>query len=282
MTILLPVLIVVLIGFVCAGILTLASKVFFVPVDETFTLLREQLPGANCGGCGYAGCDDYANALVEDNSIPCNKCTAGGPDVVAALAEILGVTAEAAEKEVAVVMCNGTREAAKPLMEYTGLKTCAAAKRFFGGVNRCPYGCMGLGDCVAACEFDAISICDGVAVVNRDNCVACGACARACPNKLIRISPAKNLVVVQCHSTAKAADTRKSCSNGCVGCRKCSKVCKFNAIRIKDSLAFIEPEKCRNCGLCAKECPTGAILNMRVKKPAPKKAEASESAAAAE
>ena len=274
MTILEPVLIVVVIGFICAGILTIASKVFFVPVDETFTLLREQLPGANCGGCGYAGCDDYANALAEDHSLPCNKCTAGGPDVAAALAEVLGVTAEAAEKEVAVVMCNGTHEAAKSLLEYTGMKTCSAAKQFFGGVNQCPYGCIGLGDCVAACEFDAIHICDGVAVVNRDNCVACGACARTCPNKLIRISPAKNIVVVQCHSNAKGAETRKACTNGCIGCGKCEKTCKFDAIHVVDNLAYIDPEKCKNCGMCAKECPTGAILNMRVKKAAPAKAEA--------
>ena len=258
----------------CAGILTTASKVFFVPVDETFTLLREQLPGANCGGCGYAGCDDYANALAADHSLPCNKCTAGGPDVAAALAEVLGVTAEAAEKEVAVVMCNGTHEAAKSLLEYTGMKTCSAAKQFFGGVNQCPYGCIGLGDCVAACEFDAIHICDGVAVVNRDNCVACGACARTCPNKLIRISPAKNIVVVQCHSNAKGAETRKACTNGCIGCGKCEKTCKFDAIHVVDNLAYIDPEKCKNCGMCAKECPTGAILNMRVKKAAPAKAEA--------
>lgn len=266
-----PILLVVAIGFVCAGILTIASKVFFVPVDETFALLRAELPGANCGACGYAGCDDYANALTADHSVSCSKCPVGGEDVAAKLAEILGVEAAAADKQVAVVRCNGTKEAAKTIMEYKGMQTCASAKQFFGGLSACPYGCMGLGDCVAACDYDAIHICDGVAVVNREKCVGCGVCAKTCPNAVIAIQSAKNTVVVQCKSEAKGAETRKSCENGCIGCMKCQKICKFEAITVENNLARIDPEKCKNCGLCAKECPTGAINNMRVKKtPAPK------------
>lgn len=264
-----PIILVVAIGLVCAAILTIASKVFYVPVDETFSLLRAELPGANCGACGYAGCDDYASALAADHTLSCSKCPVGGAAVAAKLAEVLGVEAGEAEKEVAVVMCNGTKEAAKKIMDYEGMQTCAAAKQFFGGVNQCPYGCIGLGDCTRVCDYDAIHICDGVAVVNRDNCVGCGMCAKTCPNSLIRISPAKNLVVVQCHSQQKGADTRKACTNGCIGCKRCEKACKFDAVHVENNLAYIDPEKCKNCGMCAKECPTGAILNMRViKKPA--------------
>lgn len=261
-----PILIVVAIGFVCAGILTIASKVFYVPVDETSALLRAELPGANCGACGYAGCDDYASAMAADHDTPCSKCPVGGAAVAEKLAAVLGVDAGAAEKNVAVVMCNGTKEAAKTIMQYEGPQTCTAAKQFFGGVNQCPYGCIGLGDCTRVCDYDAIHICDGVAVVNRDNCVGCGMCAKTCPNAVIRISPAKNLVVVQCKSEAKGADTRKACDNGCIGCKKCEKTCKFDAVHVENNVAFIDPEKCKNCGMCAKECPTGAINNMRLKK----------------
>lgn len=276
-----PILIVVAIGLVCAGILTIASKVFFVPVDETFAMLRAELPGANCGACGYNGCDDYANALAEDHSLSCSLCPVGGADVAAKLAEVLGVEAGSADKEVAVVMCNGHKDAAKTIMEYKGVQTCAAAKQFFGGLSACPHGCIGLGDCAAACDFDAIHICDGVAVVNRDNCVGCGVCAKTCPNSVIKIQTAKNLVVVQCKNTDKGAVARKACSNACIGCGKCAKTCKFDAITVENNVATIDPAKCKNCGLCAKECPTGAINNMRIKK-APAKLAAPKAEAPAE
>lgn len=262
-------------GLVAAVILSYASKVFFVPVDELFGKLRPELPGANCGGCGFAGCDDYANALVEDHSISCSLCPVGGPDLANKLAEIMGVSAELGDKEVAVVQCNGTLDAAKSLMKYDDIKTCKAAKQIFGGMNACPYGCMGLGDCEASCDFDSIQVVNGVATVNRDTCTSCGACVTACPNSLIRISTAKNLVIVQCSNTDKGATARKACSNACIGCMKCVKACRFDAVKVENFLAYIDPVKCTNCGLCAKECPTHAIVNLRqkkkaVKKPAPK------------
>ena len=265
-TILIPVALVVAIGFVLAVILTIASKIFFVPVDETVSNLREELPGANCGGCGYAGCDDYAAALAEDPSIGTGLCPVGGGELAKKLAAILGVEAEEVEPKVAVVMCNGNRDAAKTIMEYQGLSTCKAAKQLFGGLSACQYGCMGLGDCEAVCQYGAIKVCNGVAVVSRELCVACGMCAKECPNHVIRMAPAKNLVLVQCNSKDKGAVTRKNCSNGCIGCKKCEKVCKFDAVKVEDNLAMIDPEKCKNCGLCAKECPTGAIINLRAKR----------------
>ena len=281
MTILTPVLLVVVMGFVFAVILTIAAKVFFVPVDETQVKLREELPGANCGGCGFAGCDDYAAALAADpEGVGPSKCPVGGADVAAKLAAILGMEAGDAEPNVAVVQCNGNNQAVKSLLEYQGIQTCEAAKTIYGGMNACKYGCIGLGDCTRACNFDAIHICEGVAVVAREQCVGCGACAAQCPNHVIRIAPAKNKVVVQCHSEDKGAATRKACSNGCIGCGKCAKVCKFEAITIENNHAFIDPEKCKNCGMCAKECPTNAINNMRAKRKTAAKAAAKPAPAA--
>ena len=279
MNIAIPVIIVVAIGLVASVILVIASKVFYVYVDETTLALRAAMPGANCGGCGYAGCDDYANALGADHTLSPTKCPVGGADLAAKLAEILGVSAEMGEKQVAVVMCNGTSEAVKSLMEYDDIKTCKAAKTLYGGMNLCPYGCLGQGDCVVSCDFDALKIVDGVAVVDREKCTSCGACVKACPNHLIRISPAKNLVFVRCNNTDKGADARKACANACIGCMKCVKVCKFDSIKVENNVAYIDPDKCKNCGLCARECPTGAIVNLRMlgkkapaKKPAAKPA----------
>ena len=266
-----PVLLVVALGFIFAVVLTIASKVFYVPVDETVIKLTEALPGANCGGCGFAGCADYAGALAADpEGVGPNKCPVGGADVAAQLASILGVEAGSSEPQVAVVMCNGNSNAAKTLSEYQGPQTCKFAASLFGGMSACKYGCLGLGDCTRACNFGAIKICDGVAVVARDLCTGCGACAAACPKHVIRIAPLKNKVVVQCQNADKGAQTLKACKNGCIGCGKCAKVCKFDAITIENNHAFIDPDKCKNCGMCAKECPTKAINNMRAKRQAPK------------
>ena len=259
-----PILLVVVVGLVCAIMLSIASKVFFVPVDETAAALRECLPGANCGGCGFAGCDDYAASMAKDRSVPCYKCPVGGPSVAARLAEVLGVEAGAAEKQVAVVMCQGSNDVSKSLLEYQGPKSCKAAKQLFGGLKTCQFGCLGLGDCEAACNYNSIKVVNGVARVDRDACVACGACAKACPQSLIRISPASNMVICHCYSNDKGAVTRKACEVGCIGCKKCESVCKFDAVHVTDNLAFIDPEKCRNCGMCAKVCPTGAIRNLRL------------------
>lgn len=268
-----PIIIVVAIGLVAAVILTIASKLFFVPVDETFAKIRAELPGANCGACGYAGCDDYANALAEDNTVSCSMCPVGGPDLVVALAAALGVEAGSAEKEVAVVLCNGNNDNTRKLMEYEGINTCKAAKQLFGGMNACKYGCLGLGDCVVSCEFDSIDIFNGVARVNRNTCVACTACVKACPQNIITMVPEKSKVVVKCSSLDKGAVTIKACDVGCIGCGKCVKVCNFDAITIENALAVIDPIKCTNCGLCVQECPTGAINSFKpLKYRAPKKA----------
>ena len=226
--------------------------------------MRAELPGANCGGCGYAGCDDYAHALVEDpDGVPCTKCAVGGPACAEKLAAILGKSADGMEKEVAYVMCNGTTNNAQKLYEYADIPTCKAAKQLFGGSKACPNGCLGLGDCEAACEFDAIHVIKGVAVVNRDKCTSCSACVKACPNSLIKIVPDnKAKVLVRCHNTQKGADARKNCTVACIGCGMCQRTCKFDAIHVENNLAVVDHEKCKKCGMCVVKCPTGAIQDL--------------------
>ena len=241
-----PVLLVAVIGFVCAGLLVFASKVFHVAVDERVTKVRECLPGANCGGCGFAGCDDYASNLVGDESIPCTKCSPGGAAVAAQIAEILGRSAGAAEPQIAQVMCNGTCDARRTVLEWQGMESCKGAKGWFSSPNACMYGCIGLGDCVKACQFDAIGIVDGVAKVNRENCVACGACVGTCPQTDVKLVPKKSQVHVLCSSTDKGGVARKNCDNACIGCMKCMKACNFDAIHVEDNLARIDYDKCKS------------------------------------
>ena len=264
-TILTPVVIVVVAGFIAALLLTIASKAFYVKVDERVTQVRAILPGANCGGCGFAGCDDYANAVVTDENQSCSACTVGGAACAEQIAELLGRNAGAGEKQVARVTCNGSCGATGKIAEYQGLMSCKAAKTYFSGNGQCQFGCIGLGDCAAVCDFNAIGVIDGVAIVNRDNCVACGKCAKECPQHIIHLVPEKQQVNVLCSSKDKGALTRKNCSNGCIGCGKCAKVCKFDAITVEDNLASIDPEKCKNCGMCMRVCPTGAINSFSLK-----------------
>lgn len=254
-----PVLLVVIVGLVFGIVLTFAAKVMYVPVDEVVAQVREALPGANCGACGYSGCDGYANAFGEDRNTPVNKCPVGGADLIAALSEILGVEASSAAAPVAVVTCQGNNDLATNIMEYGTDMTCVGASQLFGGGKGCSAGCLGLGDCVNVCDFDAIHVVNGVAIVDRDACVGCGMCAKACPKLIIDMVTKDDRVTVKCNSKDKGGKVMKSCKIGCIGCMKCEKKCPFDAIHVTDNLAKIDYEKCKNCGLCVKECPTKAI-----------------------
>ena len=257
------IIVVTVIGLIGAVILVAASIFMFVPVDERVEKITGVLAGANCGACGCAGCADYAKTIVEDgNAI--NKCTPGGAACVAVIAEIMGVEASASTPMKAVVGCAGTCEKTSKRYEFQGIQSCQAVKGLYGGDGMCKYGCLGYGDCVKACPFDAIHIVDSIAKVDREKCVGCGACASAYPNSVISIVPEhKRKPVVLCQNKDKGVDTRKACTAGCIGCMKCAKVCHFEAITIDVAngvfLAKIDQDKCKGCQLCVKECPVGAI-----------------------
>lgn len=258
MSLLTPVLIVTVIGLLAGLILTIASKFMAVEVDERFDEVRNCLPGANCGACGYAGCDAYAEALLKGD-VATNLCVPGGASAAADISAVLGVECEAVVPKRAFVKCNGCTEHTQKMTDYDGIKSCKAAAMYYGGDGMCSFGCLGYGDCVAACPYDAIQIVNGVAKVNPLNCVGCGVCAKTCPKGIINIIPASNNVAVACSSKDKGAVVRKACSSGCIGCKMCEKVCPNGAISVNDNLAYIDPEKCENCGLCAEKCPVKAI-----------------------
>ncbi|MBQ6671187.1 MAG: RnfABCDGE type electron transport complex subunit B [Firmicutes bacterium] len=254
-----PIAAAVAIALIAALLLSLAAKFMAVPVNETQAAIRAELPGANCGACGFAGCDDYAAALAEGGDVKTNLCVPGADAVAAAIAAILGQDAEDVIEQVANVRCSGLCDVTKPEMDYQGLKTCAAAKGLFGGPGSCKYGCIGFGDCERACPYGAIQVCNGLAKVDREKCVGCGMCARTCPQHIIDIIPDVKRVYVACSSADKGAVTNKLCSAGCIGCKLCEKACKFDAVHVENNHAVIDIDKCKNCGLCAKACPKKVI-----------------------
>ncbi|MGN0488015.1 MAG: RnfABCDGE type electron transport complex subunit B [Ruminococcus sp.] len=253
---------VVIIGIICGAVLVVASKIMAVKENEKIPMIRECLPGANCGACGYAGCDGYAKALAEGETTSTNLCIPGADEVSRKLSEIMGVEFQDVVEQVAVVHCGGDCNHTEDIVDYCGIKSCAAAKLIYGSKGSCSYGCLGFGDCANACPNDAICIENGVARVNTKACIGCGLCVKACPNHLISLMADVERVVVTCNNKDKGAVTRKACSNGCIGCRKCEKVCTQGAIKVKDNLAVIDYTKCPECdnfGICARECTVGCI-----------------------
>ena len=247
-------------GILIGILLGVAGKVFAVETDERVEKVRECLPGNNCGGCGYPGCDGLAEAIVAGDA-PVNGCPVGGAPVAGKIAEILGVEAGSSERQVAFVKCAGTCEKANQDYEYTGVQDCAAMAFVpNGGPKSCNYGCLGFGNCVKACPFDAIHVVDGVAVVDKDACKACGKCVAACPKHLIELLPVSAKHIVQCSSKDKGKDVMKACSVGCIACHLCEKNCPADAVHVVDNVAYIDQEKCTKCGLCAEKCPKKIIL----------------------
>lgn len=265
--IILAVVIVAGIGLVLGLALAVASIVFAVPVDEKEVAVRECLPGANCGACGYSGCDGYAQALAKGETTECNRCIPGGNDVAKEVASIMGLEAGNVTPMVAAVMCQGNCNNVKEKLEYNGVKSCKMAAQLFGGPKECVYGCIGFGDCVNVCQYNAIFICDGVARINPDNCKACKMCINTCPRHLIDLFPLDTAkAAVLCVNHEKGASTRKHCKAGCIGCMKCVKACEVGAVKVENFCAKVDYEKCIGCGKCHEACPVGAIDVYMVKK----------------
>ncbi len=245
------------IGIVFGILLAVASKIFFVKKDERLDLITEALPGANCGGCGYAGCGNLAEAILSGDAAV-NSCPAGGEKSASRIAEIMGVKPSHSEKAVAAVLCS--KSCGKEEFSYNGITSCEAANVFFGGDNLCKFACLGLGTCVNACPFGALRIENDRAVVSEDICTGCGKCASVCPKNIIRLVPASRSVTVNCSSKDKGIDTKKVCTAGCIACRLCEKNCPAGAIKVNENCADIDYTLCTGCGICKEKCPVGVII----------------------
>lgn len=248
------------IAFLLGLLLGVFKKIFAVPVNEKAAAIRACLPGANCGGCGFAGCDGYAAAVAAGKAEP-TICSAGGPSVAEAVGKLLGLSVSA-EKKAAVLCCRGTKDCAKPRGQYKGIESCAAAVQAINGTKLCSFGCAGFGDCVEVCKFGALAIGeDGLPHVDREKCTGCGACAKACPKHLFRIMSVnvKGPVALCQNRSDNKPSIMKNCKNGCIKCGKCEKVCSVAALKLVKGIPEIDYALCANCGECVKGCPTKVL-----------------------
>ncbi len=249
------------IGIVFGLILGYAGEKLKVEQDPKIGLIRDVLPGANCGGCGFAGCDAFAGAVAEGTA-PINGCPVGGSSCAANVAEIMGVVAEEGKREVAYVKCAGSCEKATEKYDYNGMQDCNAMSVLANtGSKSCTYGCLGGGSCVRKCNYDALSIVDGIAYVDSDKCIGCTMCVAACPKQLIEMKYYDSKVKVACSSKDNGKTVKANCSVGCIGCKICTKQCEFDAIHVEDNIAKVDYDKCTMCEKCVEKCPVKIIQN---------------------
>lgn len=258
-----PAIIMAVLGVAFGALLAFASIKFFVPVDERVSKIRAALPGANCGSCGYPGCDGYADGVVNEGA-PVNKCAPGGAAAVDVIANVMGVSAGSSEPMRAFLKCKGTPTASPRNCEYEGVADCRSAVIVPGTTpNACPFGCIGLGTCVKVCSFGALSIKDGLAYVDPVKCVGCGACIEACPKGVLSLIPSKSSEMVLCNSKWRGPEVKKVCSVGCIGCGLCVRNCPSEAITLNANLAVIDGTKCTGCGTCIEKCPVKNIEKVK-------------------
>ena len=248
-----------------ALLLYLVANKFKVDEDPRIDDVEKMLPGANCGGCGFPGCRGMSEALVNREDISALYCPVGGAECMKAIAGYLGKAVAEKEPMVAVVRCAGSCENRPKTNRFDGAPSCLVASSLYAGDTGCSFGCLGLGDCAAKCEFDALHInpATGLPEVDEEKCTACGACVRACPKMIIELrkkAPKGRKIYVSCVNKAKGAVARKACKVACIGCGKCAKVCAHDAITVENNLAYIDFAKCKMCRKCVVECPTGAIV----------------------
>lgn len=263
------------------GALFVAQK-FKVEEDPRIDIVEAIMPGANCGGCGQAGCRAFAEACVKAPNLDSLFCPVGGNQTMKKVGEALGFEVKEKAPMVAVVRCNGTCDNRARTNIYDGISSCAVMSSLYSGNTDCKYGCLGMGDCVSVCNFGAISIDNttGLPVVDQDKCTACGACVKACPKFVIELrlkGPKNRRIFVSCINKDKGGVARKACTAACIGCGKCAKVCPFDAITVQDNLAYIDFNKCRLCTKCVSECPTGAIHAINFPPKPPKVEQANQS-----
>ena len=261
MVILIPILVLVIVAVLCAVLLTVSSVFFGVKEDERVAAVRDCLPGANCGACGFSGCDGYAKALGDGVTDNPSLCVPGGDNTAKEIAAIMGLEASDVVEKVAYVACNGSCQPSERKYEYVGPKTCVAANMSYSGDRDCTFACLGYGDCVKVCPRDAICIDEErcIARIDPRRCIGCGLCVSTCPNGIIHLIDDTSGVVVKCNSHNKGAQVRKVCLNGCIACGKCEKTCPHGAIKVVDNLATIDYEKCTGCGKCREVCPVKCI-----------------------
>lgn len=248
------------IGLLCGILLLVASKFFSVQVDERVEKLVKILPGANCGACGFAGCAQYARDLIGGRATP-NACNVLDEEKSIAVASLLGVENNFQDRRVAVLRCLGGDQIVSKRSEYQGIKSCRAVSLFFGGNKACPYSCLGYGDCIEVCPFQAIFRSnDGLVRIDRRKCTGCGKCIGECPKGILSLTPKASEVVVACLSHYPGKKVMQACRKGCIACKKCEKACPLEAIMVEKNLANIDFQKCNVCGLCVEACPTGSII----------------------
>lgn len=246
------------VGLLIGVLLGVADRFLAVKEDERIIKIREALPGNNCGGCGYPGCDGLAAAIVKGNASVAG-CPVGGDTAARVIGEIMGTSAKAVRR-VAYIKCSGDCRKTNEKFKYSGNMTCMEASMVPGnGPKSCEYGCLGYGSCVSVCDNDAISIINGIAVVDKEKCTGCGRCAKECPKGLIEMAAYDSYYLVSCNSRDKGVEVKTVCSAGCIGCTLCTRDCPTDAVTVSDFLAHIDTEKCCGCGLCADKCPQKVI-----------------------
>lgn len=239
--------------------LSFAGEFFKVEEDPRIQDIKDALPGANCGGCGFAGCAAFAEAALNKNAAP-DGCPVGGAETAQKIGEILGIPVVIKERQCAFIKCGGGCDESHFRYNYFGMNNCGAAMQLAaGGSKSCTFGCLGGGSCEAVCEFGAINMVDGIAVVDNEKCTACGRCVSACPKKLIEMVPYKNKVRVACNSRDNGKAVRANCTVGCIACKMCERACPDDAVHVNELLAQISYEKCTQCGACVEKCPTKCI-----------------------
>lgn len=286
-TIIITVVSLTIMGLVLAVVLYFVAQKFKVEEDPRIDIVEAIMPGANCGGCGYAGCRAFAENCVKSGNIDSMYCPVGGNATMQKVGAALGFEVKEKAPMVAVIRCNGTCANRPRTNDYDGVATCAVKNSLYAGDTGCKYGCLGCGDCVEACQFGALSMdsATGLPVVDEDKCTSCGACVKACPRSIIELrnkGPKSRRIYVDCVNKDKGGVARKACTAACIGCGKCFKVCPFEAITLENNLAYIDFNKCRMCTKCVAECPTGAIhaVNFPPRPPKPAAAPATAKPAA--